>query len=1119
MSDKFNKDNDDLFSSGSGQPDDDDALDWLQSRLGGSDEPESSQGDADMPWQQAKPSSDQSAETDDDGFANIDWNPANTGPAGRASTGLTGQLPWLQSGGAAGSNTESADPLDWMADIPGWESEPKQEKEPASDALPEWLATADVPEKEPDTPAPEPKKESIPEWLNAAPVEETSIYEVPDWLSSDTPDDTAVELEQEYPAASEAPITAEWLASAGDLPEISSDNLTYTEWQEQQEAAQREPDPEEEVPEWFGNLEDIPPAAEAPAAELPTSGELPSWYLGMQELDTSDAPEWFVEDEQQPAESAPTAETTSVGEMDWSQWETVSEPEPEHPAESATAAAEDDFFTAMGSGFTFDQPEEASADEAVPTESDYLSSLGIELPNAEPDLQTNTSDYLSGMGIELPDEIAPAQANDDDFFASMGIELPSVAQREVSEDDFLSSLGIGGPPVPPVQDDDFLSSFGQAAPLDPDDDDFLSKLGIETPAPMNRDLFNNLNTAASDRVDWFAEQPEQESSPAEPDWMQQMDSGEFSFDESEPSIPQDSLAPAEDDFLADIRQNFAQEPEAEASREFSDLDSFLSSLDVDKQAASLPDSGKLSSLSTDVDFDKLLADSAITNIPRDKDTSQKMLNPDAPEWLADIAAGAIVGGVSGASIVRQRKDKPLDELPERLQRLHDLGDELPPPGDAPLSGPLAEVLAGVNDTLPPAPIKPGLPGMSETVALTERQRERIKMMRGLVATESIDATALGRSNETDEDDDDPFKNLLPGGEPKPEPVAVAKPTRAFRQQRMLQVERLLVTLVLALAVIAPFFIDSLRVGILPPASFEGNTVAQSAYNAIDTLNPGDLALIGVEYSPGSAAELDLLTASILRHVFSQGARPVLVGSTPTGLLHVGNLVEALGDENGLRINQDYYVARYLTGSLIGVRALAQDPSSLLITDRRGLPTGLNDIKISDFRLLITIAESGESVRAWSEGIVPLVRIPLIAAVSSAASPLSVPYALGGMLVGYRDGYTYNVLLGSENPGTSAVTGAETETDPASDASGGTPEATQEPAFDGTEEPALNATKGPQTEDQPVDSSAKVSFAESTLPDADSRWYAMTLGIMVSAAVITFGALVNILRRLLRRPQR
>jgi hypothetical protein len=36
---------------------------------------------------------------------------------------------------------------------------------------------------------------------------------------------------------------------------------------------------------------------------------------------------------------------------------------------------------------------------------------------------------------------------------------------------------------------------------------------------------------------------------------------------------------------------------------------------------------------------------------------------------------------------------------------------------------------------------------------------------------------------------------------------------------------------------------------------------------------------------------------------------------------------------------------------------------------------------------------------------------------------------------------------------------------------------------------------------------------------DERWYAMNLGIIASTLVITFGAVVNILRGLLRRGRR
>lgn len=133
----------------------------------------------------------------------------------------------------------------------------------------------------------------------------------------------------------------------------------------------------------------------------------------------------------------------------------------------------------------------------------------------------------------------------------------------------------------------------------------------------------------------------------------------------------------------------------------------------------------------------------------------------------------------------------------------------------------------------------------------------------------------------------------------------------------------------------------------------------------------------------------------------------------------------------LAANLDYVVTRYLAGEAIGLRAFSQNIPALTQTDLNGQPTGLQVQSLRDFALIVVIAERAEDVRGWSEQVAPLAARPLLFGVSFAAAPLAEPYArintasalpgIGGLLVGYRDAYTYQVMLdallaGQELPG-------------------------------------------------------------------------------------------------------
>jgi hypothetical protein len=188
--------------------------------------------------------------------------------------------------------------------------------------------------------------------------------------------------------------------------------------------------------------------------------------------------------------------------------------------------------------------------------------------------------------------------------------------------------------------------------------------------------------------------------------------------------------------------------------------------------------------------------------------------------------------------------------------------------------------------------------------------------------------------------------------------------------------------------VLPFFLGGLRIGSLPPFDFAADGLQQQAFKLVDTLDEGQLVLVGIEYGPTGAAELDGAADALLRHILKQGARPVLLGSNPIGLLHASHILEnigvgadapfldALNRDASFQANQDYYIVRYLTGGPVGLRSLMQDMREsprnplfvrMLATDFRGGATNLSVRLPQDFVLVVVIAErrrpAGERVVA------------------------------------------------------------------------------------------------------------------------------------------------------------
>ena len=140
--------------------------------------------------------------------------------------------------------------------------------------------------------------------------------------------------------------------------------------------------------------------------------------------------------------------------------------------------------------------------------------------------------------------------------------------------------------------------------------------------------------------------------------------------------------------------------------------------------------------------------------------------------------------------------------------------------------------------------------------------------------------------------------------------------------------------------------------------------------------------------------------------------------------------------------------------MIGLRAFSQDTANLLLSDVRGQATSLVVRSLEDFALVAVVTDRAEDMRAYAEQIAPLTRAPLVAAVSYGAAPLAEPYVHamgGGLLVGYRDAYTYQIC--SQCRGAQHCQQADriipteipTEVPTSNGDAEATPEATDEPA--------------------------------------------------------------------------
>lgn len=412
-------------------------------------------------------------------------------------------------------------------------------------------------------------------------------------------------------------------------------------------------------------------------------------------------------------------------------------------------------------------------------------------------------------------------------------------------------------------------------------------------------------------------------------------------------------------FTPETRAKLQNQPISKPEPEL-DIESYLASLD---EVDVIP----VTDLeSADLDFDTLFDEG------EEESTGIKGLSPDAPSWLTDLSAVS-AGENSAAAILSAQKDRPAEELPDRLKALRERGFEVQSKPKAE-----ADVLSAIMPTSPTAVTEVSESAIA-TVTLTAGQVQRAELLRTIVG------------------------NALEGDESK----------EKKRRQRNLPLERLLVTAFLLVAVIAPFFVDSLRIGSPPPTQFTIGSRQDAFYRWIDTVPSGEYILIATEYGAMSAGELDIATESVIRHVLMRGCTPVIISSDAVGLVRADNLMSEIATENRLIVNRDYVVVRYLVTDVVGLRDFSENIGHYLSVDVDGNPTGLGINNLNDFARVVVISESADNLRLWGEQILPLMAQPFLAITSYSAAPLAEPYLnmrVGAYLTGYRDAYTYQTMV-------------------------------------------------------------------------------------------------------------
>jgi len=498
------------------------------------------------------------------------------------------------------------------------------------------------------------------------------------------------------------------------------------------------------------------------------------------------------------------------------------------------------------------------------------------------------------------------------------------------------------------------------------------------------------------------------------------------------------------DFVTDLDEQgwVAEAPENVGDEaQYEDLDSYLKTLTISTGTLKpLTDS----LLEPDADLESLLEQKVTEDAPApegynpygtaspfdvsDDPELAELAAAETPEWLSDVS----VGEVSATAIVRKQQDRSEGDLDERLKKLRTRAEKIPQQVAATETDSLETVLPGVGSAIAPARIGMSSSGVGD-VTLTPDQQGKLALLTSLVAA-ATDTPAQGGSKQPSAIDQTYESSYNLDFEDEQAPPAAKSPAKAAGKKRKaksrsrIRVDRLLIALLLLAVISLPFFLREARVGSPPPETFAGDSRAMAAFNTIENLTPGAIVLVGAEYAPASAAELDMALDALLRHILMRGAYPVVISANPLGLLRAELLLDEISHDSdflaeigasALQPNSDYFLVQYLPGGAIGLRAFSEDTARLVQNDIRGQVTGLNLTTLLDFSAVAIVSDRVDDVRAYIEQIAPLTQSPVIALVNYGAAPMVEPYVdelpdgmLAGLISGYEGAYAYNTLIGN-----------------------------------------------------------------------------------------------------------
>jgi len=205
-----------------------------------------------------------------------------------------------------------------------------------------------------------------------------------------------------------------------------------------------------------------------------------------------------------------------------------------------------------------------------------------------------------------------------------------------------------------------------------------------------------------------------------------------------------------------------------------------------------------------------------------------------------------------------------------------------------------------------------------------------------------------------------------------------------------------------------------------PSPFTGPVFA-----AIEALPAGAPVLVTMEYSPGSAPEIEPMAQALTRHLLWRGARPVYVSLWPEGNSMFQRLRAAVLDVEfaDRREGRDWVALGYKAGGPMVINALRRDLRAMYAADLRGAPLdscpAVADVRALDqFALIVGLSAGTPGLQEWLLFGADPTGVPLAGGCTGVGMPEFLAYfprQVVGLIGGLKGAAEYESALAAAYP--------------------------------------------------------------------------------------------------------